>query len=305
MLAEADCSGMIFNPFIPAAFLSTLLMVGSLVYVVSRFKSRPSPQRSGGGSLEGLPKPPASSASPRREVEISSPQTSQASLRNQKPGPMDPPLALPASSAIPPKTKTSSLRARLASLRNQKPRQAEEPPASSATPAAPQQEVKRPPRASLASLCNLQPRPTKDPSPPPPTSSATPLPPKRGGKDPTPWGRMASLSNPQPGSTGDPRERRRHLHRRGKPIKAALSNPAGDQEPIPCWVTDRSRGGLGLITKQPLEIGARHEIRALQAPEGLPGVAIEVRTCRQKGRHWLIGCQFTDELTWSVLLLFG
>jgi hypothetical protein len=34
-------------------------------------------------------------------------------------------------------------------------------------------------------------------------------------------------------------------------------------------------------------------------------VRLLVRHCKQKNQEWRIGCQFMEELPWSVLLLFG
>jgi hypothetical protein len=102
-----------------------------------------------------------------------------------------------------------------------------------------------------------------------------------------------------------PRDRRRHMRRKGKPVKALLLKPTGGPERISCWVVDRSRNGLGLVIKKPLAVGTRYDIRAVHAPEDLPRITIEVRNCRPRGHVWRAGCKFTTDLPWSVLLLFG
>jgi hypothetical protein len=103
----------------------------------------------------------------------------------------------------------------------------------------------------------------------------------------------------------EPQEQRRWTRRRGKPVKVLVSDPAASEGPLLCWVIDRSRGGLGLITPQPLPPGTVVTIRAIHAPEDVAPVEIEIHNCRPRGRRWQVGCQFTAELPWGVLLLFG
>ena len=45
--------------------------------------------------------------------------------------------------------------------------------------------------------------------------------------------------------------------------------------------------------------------RAEAAPVGSPWVGVVVRHCRNRGDHFLIGCQFHTTPPWGVLLLFG
>jgi hypothetical protein len=103
----------------------------------------------------------------------------------------------------------------------------------------------------------------------------------------------------------DPREQRGQVRRKGRPVKIVLANPADGQPTITCWVVDRSRGGLGLMVPQPLTPGTRYQARAVDAPEELLPVQLEVRSCRPKGTRWRVGCRFTSEVPWGVLLHFG
>jgi hypothetical protein len=120
--------------------------------------------------------------------------------------------------------------------------------------------------------------------------------------------RSESPSAPQAG--GSPPEqpqassdRRRHLRREGRPTRIGISNGTG--EPVPGWVLNRSRGGLGIALDRPLAVGTQVEVRPFTAPDDVPWVKVEVRSCRPKGKRWYIGCRFSTELPWSLILLFG
>ncbi len=102
-----------------------------------------------------------------------------------------------------------------------------------------------------------------------------------------------------------PTDRRRALRRQGKPVRVLVSDPAGGEEPLVCWVVNRSRGGLGLVAPRPLAVGSLFGVRAAHAPDDVEPSQVQVRNCRRKGRRWLVGCRFTEDLPWRILLLFG
>jgi hypothetical protein len=153
---------------------------------------------------------------------------------------------------------------------------------------------------SSISSSDYTPRPSRDPrsdAPTPPEGTES-----RGQPaGPAPLGgeRRTGLAPPSP------RDRRRSLRRKGKPVKVLLSDPATAGTPLVGWVVDRSRGGVALVVPRPLSPGAVFNVMPCDAPEGLEPVRLEVRTCRRKGHRWLAGCKFTSELPWGVLLLFG
>lgn len=101
------------------------------------------------------------------------------------------------------------------------------------------------------------------------------------------------------------RDRRTARRRKGKPVKVMLSTGDDTQEPLRGWVLDRSRGGLCIISPQEVPVGRVMGIRAAVAPEDSPWINIQVKNARRKRRRWALGCQFTEELPWAVLLLFG
>jgi hypothetical protein len=104
--------------------------------------------------------------------------------------------------------------------------------------------------------------------------------------------------------TGKGRERRTSVRRKGNPVGVVvLAGEAAKAEPG--LVINRSKGGLCLSLPGPVAAGTILQVRACQAPEDIPWIRVLVRHCVAKGDRWNLGCQFTEELPWSVLLLFG
>jgi hypothetical protein len=101
-----------------------------------------------------------------------------------------------------------------------------------------------------------------------------------------------------------PRDRRLSVPRQGNPVKILISDEstAAAKDGL---VLDRSRGGLLISRPSPVAEGAVLKVRAVEAPEGSAWIQVQVRNCRPKGDRWLLGCAFTQELPWGVLLLFG
>ena len=63
--------------------------------------------------------------------------------------------------------------------------------------------------------------------------------------------------------------------------------------------------GVLISAPQAASLETIWSVRTTNAPEDLPWIHIRVRHCQQKDDRWLWGCAFTEELPWSVLLLFG
>jgi hypothetical protein len=70
-------------------------------------------------------------------------------------------------------------------------------------------------------------------------------------------------------------------------------------------VIDRSLGGLCLETTTSHRIGAVFNVRPSTASAVVPWTQVEVRSCRQEGDLWQIGCEFVRTPPYSVLMLFG
>lgn len=100
--------------------------------------------------------------------------------------------------------------------------------------------------------------------------------------------------------TESKKERRAVSRRKGNPISVHVANPKFEG-----WVIDRSAAGLSLMTDVKVAIGTRLTL----APTGQfttpRSFTVLVRSCRAKGKNWILGCQFDQRLKWSDLRLFG
>ena len=101
------------------------------------------------------------------------------------------------------------------------------------------------------------------------------------------------------------RDKRRSLRRKGNPVAVFISDARNPEKPMEGLVLDRSRGGLFLSVPQKIDVGCLLAVRTADFPDSIASVRLRVRHCKQKGQEWRIGCQFTEELPWSVLLFFG
>jgi hypothetical protein len=84
-----------------------------------------------------------------------------------------------------------------------------------------------------------------------------------------------------------------------------ISDALNPGKPLQGLVLDRSRGGLYLSVPHRIDVGSLLTVRTSDFPNDVASVRLLVRHCIQKGNEWRIGCQFVEELPWSVLLLFG
>jgi hypothetical protein len=100
-------------------------------------------------------------------------------------------------------------------------------------------------------------------------------------------------------------DQRRHQRRSGHAKRILLRVGRSGKVPLTCWVTNRSRGGLSIVAEQPFAPLTIVEVRPGDAPDDVPWVKLEVRSCRPKADRWYLGCRFTEELPWAVVLLFG
>jgi len=112
------------------------------------------------------------------------------------------------------------------------------------------------------------------------------------------------LLSSSPSSERDSGERR-SWPRRKRAIQVVLQDAAGEEDPFPAWIMDRSIGGLGLSVDQPLETGTVLRVRRATAPTDVPWVDIQVKSVRTKENTWEVGCQFTRSHSLDVLMQFG
>jgi hypothetical protein len=105
---------------------------------------------------------------------------------------------------------------------------------------------------------------------------------------------------------GSATEKRIALRRRGNPVKVLISDADAVALPQEGWILDRSVGGLCLqVEKGAVPVGTVLSVRSCSAPKCTPWTQVEVRSCRQEGSAWELGCQFVKTPSWNVLLLFG
>jgi hypothetical protein len=100
-------------------------------------------------------------------------------------------------------------------------------------------------------------------------------------------------------------DRRSSLRRKARPVPVLVHRPEQPSKPELAWVVDRSCGGVQMVLNRELPTGHEFAVRAENSPDELPWIKLRVRHCRASGKRWLVGCQFVDQLPWSVLLLFG
>ncbi len=98
-------------------------------------------------------------------------------------------------------------------------------------------------------------------------------------------------------------ERRTSPRRWGNPQEVRISGPF--PEAMQGTVLNRSDGGLALLITRPATPNTFLSVRSCEAPEHIPWVRVCVRHCRPEGKKWLVGCQFDEEVPWSVRVWFG
>jgi hypothetical protein len=100
-------------------------------------------------------------------------------------------------------------------------------------------------------------------------------------------------------------DRRGSVRREGAPVRVVLSSPIFVERYEYGWVLNRSKGGLRLALATAVAPGTGVQIRAENAPDTIPWVTIVIRSCRDNGDYFELGCEFEKNLPWNVLLLFG
>jgi hypothetical protein len=93
------------------------------------------------------------------------------------------------------------------------------------------------------------------------------------------------------------------LRRDGQPRPVVINGPF--TQPVRGELVNRSQGRLGLILDQALTPDTTVEVRTTEAPSRIPWVQVRVYDCHQEGKKWAVGCQFIEEVPWSVRVWFG
>jgi hypothetical protein len=115
--------------------------------------------------------------------------------------------------------------------------------------------------------------------------------------DPEDWHLQAPLPE------GDV-EKRTSRRRWGNPVEVLLSWLGGSNR-LHGVVINRSTGGLAIFVDKEIRDGTLFKIRAAEAPDYVPALAMQVRHCRKVGKSYILGCQFCGEVPWNVRVWFG
>ena len=111
----------------------------------------------------------------------------------------------------------------------------------------------------------------------------------------------------QPLSADDPNAKRRSGFRRvGNPVAVVVCDAEFKEPPRRGWVVDRSRHGVRLSLLEKFETGTILQVRPTTAPDNSMWIAVEVRNCKPGEQDTFeLGCKFTTQPPWEMLLLFG
>jgi len=104
---------------------------------------------------------------------------------------------------------------------------------------------------------------------------------------------------------GSRSEKRLAPRRTGNPVAVRYQSMERRGQPVQGLVRDRSVGGLRLTVSEQFATGTVLRVLPANAPDVTPWVEVEVKTCRQTGDDFELGCQFIKQPPWSVLILFG
>jgi len=100
-------------------------------------------------------------------------------------------------------------------------------------------------------------------------------------------------------------EKRRSLRREGNWVPVKVSQDPDGHRIVEAVVVDRSKSGLKIYTTRAVKQGTVLCVKAENAPEGTPWVFVQVCRVTRHRKYHELGCQFTQEVPWNLLLLFG
>jgi hypothetical protein len=100
-------------------------------------------------------------------------------------------------------------------------------------------------------------------------------------------------------------ERRTSVRRWGNPVEVQILSRLTSANLLRGVIINRSTGGLAILVDDAYDQGDILTVRAAQAPPDVSGVDVEVRSCREAGRNWVIGCKYTETPAWNAVAWFG
>jgi hypothetical protein len=117
--------------------------------------------------------------------------------------------------------------------------------------------------------------------------------------------RSSPAARDQAPSTMVMTERRRSPRRWGLPIEVVLCQNVPGARQFRGWIVNRAEGGLGLTLPELIPVGTQLLVRVHNAPQSVPWTAVEVKSCSFQVNRWIAGCQFVEQPSREVMLLFG
>jgi len=108
-------------------------------------------------------------------------------------------------------------------------------------------------------------------------------------------------------SEDDPNSKRRTGFRRvGNPVEVIVFDEEFKSEPRRGWVVDRSRQGLRISLLEKVEAGTVLQVHPTKSSNENLWVTVEVRNATPAAQStWELGCKFTMQPPWEVVLMFG
>jgi len=100
-------------------------------------------------------------------------------------------------------------------------------------------------------------------------------------------------------------ENRQTQRRDGNPLEVLLALPDEKDHPVHAFLLNRSQGGVCLSLSEEATPGTVLSLRPVKAPEMMPWIDIEVRSCKPATIGWEIGCRFVKTPPFAVYLLLN
>jgi hypothetical protein len=102
------------------------------------------------------------------------------------------------------------------------------------------------------------------------------------------------------------RDRRGSLRRGGgTALLVRFATAKAEETHQPGWLLNRSEGGLGLLLKEEVAIGAVLHVRAQNTPDNISWIQVVVNNKRWDGDRWELGCRYLRTPPWSALMFLS
>jgi hypothetical protein len=104
---------------------------------------------------------------------------------------------------------------------------------------------------------------------------------------------------------GSVKERRKASRRKGSAVTVQIIQAIAATVLIEGWVVDRSCSGICVSLERAFPKQAKLKVRAIKSGEAGAWAQAIVKSCRQVGSRWLVGCEWQTHMPAAVLQLFG